>query len=71
LLNKLSFHSISCIWEQEKAFFYPDRDPSELLEHLEKTSDEISDFIISRIDDNKLDIMISENASALACHLSM
>jgi len=71
LLPQLSFHSPTCIWEQEKAFFHPDKDVWELLEHLEKTSNEISEFIINRIDENNIDTIISENASAYACHLSM
>jgi len=67
----LSFFSAEAEWEQRKAFFEPDNDPDQLLNHI----DEISDHISKKLEDwvvfNKIDCLLSENASALPCHISM
>ncbi|MEA3496963.1 MAG: glycosyltransferase family 4 protein [Bacteroidota bacterium] len=71
LLAVLSFFSPECMFEQSKAFFEPEIDPKPLLDHIEKTSDTIAKEILWWVTGNKLDLIISENASALPCHLSM
>ncbi len=71
LYSPLSFYSPECEWEQKRAFYYPDDEPDELIEHLERTSDAIALQIFKWIMANKIDIILSENASALPCHLSM
>ena len=71
LYPPLSFYSPECEWEQKRAFYYPDDEPDELIEHLERTSDAIALQIFKWIMANKIDIILSENASALPCHLSM
>ena len=71
LLPQLSFFSPECEWEQKRAFFYPDDDPDELLTHLEHTSDVIAIQIFKWVIANKIDFVLSENSSALPCHLSM
>ena len=68
----LSFFSPECEWEQKRAFFFPRlEDLDELLEQLEYASNKIAVHIFEWIVSNKIDIMLSENASALPSHLSM
>ncbi len=71
LLPVLSFHSPECVWEQDKAFFYPDDSPGPLITHLEKTSRSIAGHIEKWIKATQLDLLIVQNACALPCHLSM
>ena len=71
LVKEMSFFDPSCMWDQENAFFEPDEDPMELLYHVDNLSNIISDEIKDWIHKNKIDIIISENASALPAHLSM
>ena len=70
-LPQLSFASPECEWEQKRAFFYPDEDPDELLNHLSHASEVIAIQIFKWVMTNNIDMILSENASALACHLSM
>lgn len=67
----LSFFSPECEWEQNRAFFYPPDDPDELLSTLEKNAHRIATEIFAWKLKNKIDVLLSENASALPCHLSM
>jgi glycosyltransferase involved in cell wall biosynthesis len=67
----LSFFSPECEWEQNRAFFFPPDDPHELLEHLHHTSKKIAVRIFKWVLENKLEVILSENSTALPCHLSM
>ncbi|HIN39825.1 MAG TPA: glycosyltransferase [Flavobacteriales bacterium] len=67
----LSFFSTECEWEQDAAFFNPVKDPSQLVEAINSVSDDISNRILSWIDEKEIDVLLSENASALPSHLSM
>lgn len=67
----LSFFSPEAVWGQRKAFFEPDDSPGALLEHVEKVSDLICKKLEKWVGSNKIDCLLSENASALPCHLSM
>lgn len=67
----LSFFSPEAEWGQRKAFFEPDDSPDALLEHVHKISDLISKKLEKWISKNEIDCLLSENASALPCHLSM
>jgi glycosyltransferase involved in cell wall biosynthesis len=71
LLPILSFFSPECEWEQNHAFFNPDDDPDELLSRLDDHSHDIATGIFSWVVRNKIEAILSENASALPCHLSM
>jgi len=57
--------------EQEKAFINPDKNPDEILNHIEEKSERITNRIIEWIEEKNIDIFISENASALPFNLSM
>lgn len=71
LFPALSFFSVEAEWEQRKAFFEPDKDPDALLEHVENASNIIYEAMLQWVRDKKIDAILSENASALPCHLSM
>lgn len=71
VLPGLSFFSPECEWEQDRAFFYPPDDPDELLDHLHRTSDTWAVEMFKWVMENKIDVLLSENASALPAHLSM
>jgi mannosylglucosylglycerate synthase len=71
LVPEMSFFSPESYWGQKKAFFYPEADPDELIEHIEFYSDIIAEKILAWISEKKIDIVISENASALPAHLEM
>ncbi|KAA3610020.1 MAG: glycosyltransferase [Calditrichaeota bacterium] len=71
IIPNMSFFSPNCEWEQNRAFFFPPDDPDELLTHLHSTSDGLAIRMFKWVMQNKLDMVISENASALPAHLSM
>ncbi|MHC5064067.1 MAG: glycosyltransferase family 4 protein [Planctomycetota bacterium] len=67
----LSFFSPECEWEQNRAFFYPPDDPDELLTTIDKNAHSVSTAIFSWVLRNKIDVILTENCTALPCHLSM
>ena len=71
LLPILSFFSPECEWEQNRAFFFPPDDPNELLVTLDNNAHSVATEIFAWALRNKIDVLLSENASALPCHLSM
>ncbi len=71
LLPMLSFFSPECEWEQKRAFFYPDDNPDELISHLEHASEVVAIQLFKWIMNNRIDVILCENSSALPCHLSM
>ena len=71
LIPNLSFFSPNCEWEQNRAFFFPPDKPDDLLNHLHSVSDGLAIRMFKWVMQNKLDLIISENASALPAHLSM
>ena len=71
LVSEMSFFSPESFWSQKKAFFYPETNPGELIEHLNLYSKVIYKKILNWITDRKIELIISENASALPSHLEM
>lgn len=71
LVPEMSFFSPESYWGQKKAFFYPEADPEELIYHINFYSDIIAGKIENWIKDRKIDVLISENASALPSHIEM
>lgn len=71
LIRSLSFFSPECEWEQNRAYFFPPDEPSELLDHLNEASDGLAIRMFKWVMQNKLDVVVSENASALPAHLAM
>jgi len=71
LLPILSFFSPECEWEQNRAFFFPPDDPKDLLIKIDENSHRVATEIFGWVLRNKIDVILSENASALPCHLSM
>ncbi len=71
LIPEMSFFSPESFWGQKKAFHFPDQNLSELLEHIHFYADLIGNKIITWAREIKIDVLISENASALPAHLEM
>lgn len=71
LVLEMSFFSPESFWGQKKAFHFPDDNISELLEHIHFYADLIGDKIIDWAREKKIEVLISENASALPAHLEM
>jgi glycosyltransferase involved in cell wall biosynthesis len=70
-VQEMSFFSPESYWEQKKAYFHPDYDEDDLLEHLFLYAKVIEDKIINWVHKFKIELLISENASALPSHISM
>ncbi|MDA3953982.1 MAG: glycosyltransferase family 4 protein [Bacteroidales bacterium] len=68
---EMSFFSPESYWEQKKAFFHPDFDQDDLIEHLQLYSKVIENKIINWIHKFNIDLLLSENASCLPSHISM
>jgi len=71
LVPEMSFFSPESFWSQKKAFFYPETKQEELIEHLNLYSKVIYKKIMHWIQERKIELLISENASALPSHLEM
>jgi glycosyltransferase involved in cell wall biosynthesis len=71
LIPGLSFFSPECEWEQDRAFFYPPDGPAELLDHLHRVSDGLAIRMFKWVMQNKIEVLLSENASSLPAHLTM
>ncbi len=71
LLPILSFFSPECEWEQNRAFFFPPDDPDELLTTIDDNAHRVSTAIFGWVLRNKIDVILTENCTALPCHLSM
>lgn len=67
----LSFFSPEVKWEQRKAFYQPDKNVGPLLDHIENISNMIEKKLSRWVLSNKIEVLLSENASALPSHLSM
>lgn len=68
---EMSFFSPESYWEQKKAFFHPDYDQDDLLEHVRLYSTVIETKLVHWIHKFDLDLLLSENASCLPSHISM
>ena len=71
VLPILSFFAPETRWEQKHAFFHPEEEPEAVVEHIDTAAEFIAKKIERWIRKRELDIVISENASALPSHLSM
>ena len=70
-IQEMSFFSPESYWEQKKAFFHPDFNQDDLLEHLHLYARVIEDKIVNWVSEHKIDLLLSENASCLPSHISM
>jgi len=71
LVPEMSFFSPEGFWGQKKAFHFPDNNINELLEHIHFYADLIGNKIIDWAKSKKIEVLISENASALPAHIEM
>ena len=67
----LSFFSPECEWEQNRAFFFPPDDPDELLTVIHENAHAVATEIFRWVLEERIDVILSENASSLPCHISM
>ena len=71
LVPEMSFFSPEAFWGQKKAFHFPDNNLDELWEHIHFYADLIGEKIIAWAREKKIDVLVSENASALPAHIEM
>jgi len=71
LLPELAFSHPDCVRGQQDAFFLQRADESELIERLKREADTIAAGILEWIRCDAIDVLLTENATALPCHLSM
>ncbi len=71
LVPEMSFFSPESYWGQKKAFHFPEINTGDLIEHIHFYGEIISKKIVAWAKERKLDILISENASALPAHLEL
>ena len=71
IVPEMSFFSPENYLVQKKAFLYPDSNVDELIEHIELYCNAICKKILDWVHEKKIDLLISENASALPSHLEM
>ncbi len=67
----LSFFSPEVKWGQRKAFYQPDKNVGPILDHIENISNMIEKKLSRWVLSNKIEVLLSENASTLPSHLSM
>jgi glycosyltransferase involved in cell wall biosynthesis len=70
-IPELSLFSPESYWGQKKAFFAPDANPDEILEHYDLYADIIKDKLKKWLQEYDIELVISENASALPIHISL
>lgn len=68
---EMSFSSPESFWSQKRAFFFPESDPEELIGHVRFHADALQQKMERWIADNRIDLLISENASSLPSHFEM
>ena len=71
LVPEMSFFSPESYWGQKKAYFHPEANEEELLEHINLYSKVIYKKLLDWVHDKKIDLLLSENASCLPSHLEM
>ncbi|MFO8235138.1 MAG: glycosyltransferase family 4 protein [Bacteroidales bacterium] len=70
-IPELSLFSPESYWGQKKAFFDPDEDSGEIISHIYFYAEIINKKLQQWVKKNKIDLLISENASALPIHISL
>lgn len=71
IIPDMSFSSPESFWSQKRAFFFPESDPHELIGHVRHHAQALQKKIEQWINDQQIDLLISENASSLPSHLEM
>lgn len=71
MLPELDFHHPLTIREQEHVFFRQHVSEDRLISRLEKQTHHIETDILRWIIKQKIDVIVSENATSLPCHLTM
>lgn len=71
ILPELAFSHPNTIREQDDAFLVQEADETELLDRLERQADHIETGIRRWLDEQGIELLLTENSSTLPCHLTM
>lgn len=71
VLPELAFSHPATIQEQDDAFFVQDVDEAALLARIEAHADVIERGLLNWLATRRIDVLITQNATALPCHLAM
>ena len=71
VLPELAFSHPATIREQDDAFFVQDADERELMARLRRNADHIERQVLRWKDTIGIDLLITQNATTLPCHLTM
>ncbi|MDP7423197.1 MAG: hypothetical protein QGH40_15060, partial [bacterium] len=71
IIPQLSFFHPDVLREQDDAFFKQNVGEQDVLVRLEEQAAYLERVILAWMNDKKIDVLISENASTIPCHLSM
>ncbi len=70
-LPEMAFSHPATLREQEDAFFVQDADESELLARLQRDSGHIERGVLDWLEQEQIDLLITQNSTSLPCHLTM
>lgn len=71
IIPELDFHHPLSIREQEQAFFRQHVNEDRLISRLERETGRLETQILAWIVREKIEVLVSQNATALPCHLTM
>jgi glycosyltransferase involved in cell wall biosynthesis len=71
IVPELAFNHVDCEKDQDYAFYKQDVSEEFLDERLEKDSEALAAKIEDWIQSEKIDVLLTENATTLPCHLTM
>lgn len=71
VVPEMSFFSPENYWIRKKAFYYPDSNEDELIDHIDLYSEAMCKKITDWVHEKKIDLLVSENFSAIPSHLLM
>lgn len=71
IIPELDFHHPLTILEQDNAFYKQNVSEDTLIKRVERNATHIEQSLLTWIVKHKIDCILSENASALPCHLAM
>jgi glycosyltransferase involved in cell wall biosynthesis len=71
IAEELAFSHPDCVRAQEDAFYRQEADEAGLLRRLERDAFWLERRILSWMETERIDVLLTENATTLPCHLSM
>ncbi len=71
IIPELDFHHPLTILEQDNAYFKQNVNEETIIKRIERNTAHIEQSLLTWVVRNKIDCILSENASALPCHIAM